>query len=193
MNLSPLEQLCKACTGDDDHATIERVTAELAEADPDLNLSRCLALATSNGDNIELGRLLLANRRVDPSHNEHAALHWAVRYRRARLVELLLSDPKVNPNGNGIPLYIAIGLCYTEIEVSLLSHPHIDVTPTRHRELIVAMARGACAEIEEIICNPEVRATVDWEHLLDYAWELDDEVVKETVNRQALIAGEEAV
>src|SRR3989337_3109967 len=83
--LASLERLCSACSGDDDHATIEQVTTWLAIPRPDLCLSSCLSRVATNGDNVTLGRLLLADSRVDPCHSDHNALHWAVRYRRPRL------------------------------------------------------------------------------------------------------------
>jgi hypothetical protein len=166
---------CSRCENDD-WDVLRLVSLLLAEDRQGLDLSRALDEASMSGDNVKLVRLLLDDKRVDPSYDESSSLMCAIDNGRIKIVGTLLLDGRADPNsGEGMALDMAIEGEHNAIARLLLADTRTDPTLNGNKALFGAIHDCNYEMMIELANIEAVASSVDWEEMLGHALETEDE------------------
>lgn len=102
---------------------------------------------------------LLRRRGTDFSANDNEAIRTAVTYPNVDLVNLLLSDPRVDPSvDSNLPLKLAVDYGNLDVVKRLLQDPRVDPTTNNSEVIDIALLHNRTNIVDFLMQNESIRA-----------------------------------
>lgn len=119
----------------------------------------------------------LIQRGADPSFNNNRPIRHASYFPSAKIISILLSDPRVDPSvDNNLPIRVAASEGYLEAITYLLRDPRVDPSADSSRALRVALANDHWNVVQKLLWDRRVDPSVDNNAALKRAIKLGDDL-----------------
>ncbi|UCG51380.1 MAG: ankyrin repeat domain-containing protein, partial [Candidatus Latescibacterota bacterium] len=106
---------------------------------------------------LEIVKLLLKGKRVDPSARDNEAILYAAQFGHTEIVELLLKDPRVDPSANrNAAIRRAAENGHVGIVELLLKDPRVDPSARDNEAIQRAAFSGHLEVVELLLKHPDV-------------------------------------
>jgi ankyrin repeat protein len=148
-----------------DRMSLGQIVSELLEVQTKENPANPLDFVFNwaiDKDCVQLLKLLLADKRIDPSGNDQYAIRWASQTGQAEIVKLLLTDQRVDPSaGDQYSIRMASYHGYAEVVKLLLTDKRVNPSVDEHYCLRYASWYGRTEVVKLLLADERVDPSAD--------------------------------